>query len=133
MFFLLFLVFLWIFKVFLSLSCVLILKFLSLVFLDVFSPKFLKIRNIGSKTFKSCVFCIFFSFIIKFKIQKNIYFLTNFELHFSKILYKNSNFNFKIFPISFIHFVFIFYFIKINFYKINNINIHIISFIPSWN
>ena len=79
MFFLLFLVFLWIFKVFLSLSCVLILKFLSLVFLGVFPPKFSKTRSIRSKNFKSCAILLFFSLLFKFKNIFSLYFKANFQ------------------------------------------------------
>ena len=71
-FFLHALVFLWVFKVFLSFPCVLILKFLSLVFLGVFAPKFSKTRSIRSKNFKSCAILLFFSFLFKFKNFRNL-------------------------------------------------------------
>ena len=96
-----FLLFLWFFEVFLSLLFVLILKFLSLVFLGVFPPKFSKTRSIRSKNFKSCVFCVFFSFIIKFKNIFSLYFNW-----FFKNYKKNSDFYFKIFILSYLSFKF---------------------------
>ena len=78
-FFLHVLVFLWVFKVFLSFPCVLILKFLSLVFLGVFPPKFSKTRSIRSKNFKSCAILLFFSLLFKFKNIFSLYFKANFQ------------------------------------------------------
>ena len=80
-----FLLFLRVFKALLSFPCVLILKFLSLVFLGVFPPKCSKIRSIRSKKFKSCAILLFFSFLLKIKNIFSLYFKNKFSKYISKI------------------------------------------------